>query len=341
MVDWRSGYASSWRLMEVDRDTWADLAEVPDVASMSVERGDGRLVESGSARVTLPVGEDFGERYCRMEMLAEQGGDAERVAVATLLMSPSSDEANTARADVTLEGRSVLAPAEDEVLLAGTAVTRGTDGAAEAARLLRSCCSCPVEAHGSFTLDDDMVFAEGTTIIEAVWMLLDAAVWIIQVDGWGAVHVMPRPVEASLELDVANAKLLGTSIKTESELWSLPNRYVAIDGGRVAVAVNDDPEDPVSVAARGRFVDAVDSSPRCVNGESLQAYAERRLSDSCSSTCSKSYTREWWPDVYVGSIVSGGIASVGLVGTMRVTTQSIKCGAGALVTETAEVLRWL
>ena len=341
MIDWGVGYSSSWRMMEVDRATWADLEEVPDVSAMAVERGDGQLVESGTANVTLPIGEDFGERYCRIEMLAEQDGEAERVAVATLLFSPVSDEASHGRADASLEGRSVLAPAADEVLLAGTTVPKGSDGAAEAARLLRGCCHCPIVVDGAFTLDDDVVFAEGTTTIEAVWMLLDAAQWTLMIEGDGTVHVCPKPTTPELDLDLAHASLLGTSVMTDSELWKLPNRYIAIDGDRVAIAVNDDPDDPISVASRGRYVDMVESSPKCVNGETLQAFAERMLSEETRSTCSKSYTREWWPDVYLCSVVRGGIASIGLEGTMRVTQQSIKCGAGALVTETAEVLRWL
>lgn len=338
MIDWGAGYVASWRLMEVDPETWADTTEVPDVASIAVERGDEQLVESGTAEVTLDVGTDFGERWCRVEMLAEQNGEHERVAIATMLFAPSSISTSHLRDVATIEGRSVLAPAADEAMLAGSYVPKGADGAAEAARLIRSCTPAPVVVEGTFRLVQEMVFAQGTTKVEAAWMLLDAANWCIQIDGDGTIHIRPKPTEPTLELDHANASLIATEVTTESSLWTVPNRYIAIDNGEMAIATNSAPADPTSYQSRGRWVDEVDTSPTRIDGESLQGYAERMLAERHASLCSKTYTREWWPDVTVSSLVRGGLSSVGLVGDMRVTSQSLTCGAGVSITETAEVI---
>lgn len=337
MVDWAAGYTASWRVMRVNPVTWADEEELPGVTSISVERTNEQLRESGSAEVTLDVGEDFPETWCRIEMLATQGAESQRVALATLQMAPTDSDPARGREAVTLEGRSVLAPASDEVLLAGTYAPKGADGAAHAARML-SCCNAPVIVHGSFTLGDHVVFAGGTTRLEAAWMLLDAANWTIVIDGDGTINVMPKPTEPTLDLDAANVRMLITVPKREFEVFSIKNRYIAVMDDQQAIAVNDDPDDPTSYARRGRYVDEYEENPTLIDGENLQAYANRRLSELSKSTESKSYDREWWPNVTIDSIVRGGIASVRMVGDLRVTNQTLSCGRGVVVTEVAEVI---
>lgn len=337
MIDWSQGYSASWRVMEVDPVTWADASEIPSVTNVAVERSDEQMRETGSAEVTLPQGERFGERWVRVEMMATQGSDSERVAVATLHMAQSESDPSKGRQAITLEGRSVLAPAADERLLAGSYVPKGADGAAWVARML-ACCPCPVVTEGSFTLGDHVVYAGGTTRLEAAWMLLDAASWTLVIDGDGTVHVCPKPTRPSLDLDRANTRLLVTVPKTTTQLLEVKNRFIAVADGQTAVAVNDDPYDETSYTARGRYVDEYEENPTLVDGETLEAYAKRRLAEVSAHADSKAYEREWWPGVTVGSVVRGGIASVGLEGDMRVTAQSLTCGAGITVSETAEVM---
>lgn len=338
-IDWSCGYRSAFRLMEVDRATWADLEEVASLRSVAVRRGDESLVETATAVVRRGPADPFGERWCRVEMVAEQGGEVELVPVATMLFAPAREEFGgfgSNQAD--LEARSVLSPAQDEVLLAGTYVAAGEDAAARAAAMLRTCIPAPVEARGSFRLSEPMVFARGTTVLEAVWMLLDAAGWTMTIDGSGRIEIGPLPTEPSLFLDRAGVAIIGGSVKREEDLWSVPNRYVAIEGSEVAVATNQDASDPTSHTSRGRWVDEVNDAPRRLAGEGLREYAERMLMARRRGMATCEWERGWWPGVTIGSVVRGGVPSLGIEGDMRVVSQDIECRHGLTVRERAEVI---
>ncbi|MBR3690470.1 MAG: hypothetical protein IKL97_05180 [Eggerthellaceae bacterium] len=338
MIDYGKGYSSSWRMMVVDRDTWAATDELQGLVSASVERDkDSDLIESGSA--SFDAGLQRGEFWGRLEMLAEQDGEVERHAVATLLFSPGDSTSTVGGKTTECSGRSVLAPAEDKKLLAGTYAPMGADGAAYAASMIAACTPAPVVVEGSFTLSQNYVFAEGTTYLESARTILDGAGWQMSISGGGTVTVGPKPTNPSLVLDSAHASLLGVEIGVNGSLEEVPNRYIAIDGDRQVVAVDDSRDNPASLSNRGRYVDEYDSSPQLVDGESLEAYARRKLAEANESLESRTYTREWWPDVTVGDIVVGSMASVDLDCTMRVSTQSLEVGNGVVVSEKAEVLR--
>ena len=337
MIDYGKGYSSTWSLLKVDPTTWAASDEVAGLLSASVERDrDSDLLESGSAQFDSQVGE--GEFYGRLEMLAEQDGEVERHPIATLLFSPGDSTATASGIVMEYTGRSVLAPAIDMVLLTGSYAPAGSDGAKYAASLIAKCTPAPVTVEGGFTISDNFVFAQGTTHLEAARELLDGANWRIHITGGGAISIGPKPQEPSLVLDKANASLLGTEVGINGSLEEVPNRYIAVNGDARAIAL-DDSDAPTSYPSRGRCVDVYDESPQLCNGESLEAYAKRKLIEATESFESRSYTREWWPDVTCNDLVMGSISSVGLDCTMRVKTQSIQIGRGAVVTEEAEVLR--
>ena len=80
-------------------------------------------------------------------------------------------------------------------------------------------------------------------------------------------------------------------------------------------------------------MDEVDESPTPVNGESLEAYAVRRLEEMSILENERSYTREYTPGVYLYDIVRGSIP--GLEGDMWVKDQTVNCGKGITVEEKA------
>lgn len=339
-VDWADGYNASYRLMEVDPATWADRTEIGYVTSFSVSRGsDGDLLESGRAEIGWSPQDVFAERWCRMEVLAEQGGAVERAAVATMLLAPTSGTRGAGYESLSLEGRSVLSPASDERLPAGTYVPAGADGAAYAANLLRSCIPAPVVVVGSFRLAEPMVFSQGTTKLGAVWMLLDAAGWTMRISGDGTVTISAPRTEPSLVLDRASASFITGDVHDDADRWAVPNRYVATMDGETAVAVNEDPTDAFSHARRGRWVDVEDDSPTLLAGESLREYAERRLRAASTPARTCEWERSWHPDVTVGDVIRCDVAGLGLSDDLRVVSQSVRLGAMVAVTERAEVLR--
>lgn len=345
MIDWGSGYSSTWRVYEVDPRTWADSGEFSGVRSVSIERdaSDGApLLESGTIELDGDVNEEFRERYLRIVLVAHQAGISERVEVATLLCGATNSEIGYGIEKRELVGHSVLWPASTRQLTSGSYILRGSDGAEWAANALRGCIKAPVVQEGSFALAETIVFGIGDTILESIWTVLIAGGFCLQIDGDGTVRVKQIPTTPDLSLDDAGARLLHLGIRRTLDLSEVPSRYIAIEGELVAVAENDDPESQTSSVYRGYSIDLVDTNPTRRSGETLSAYCRRRLAEESTITDERTYSREFWPGVFPLSVVHGSLTGIGLDGYLRVTRQSLTCDKGIVVNESAigEVRTW-
>lgn len=336
-MDWTKSYTSTWRVFKVNRKTWADGAMLKKVDSASVSRtADGRVLESGS----LEVSGEFDTDYYRIVMTAEQGGEVQRVNVATLLFEVKGGEIDFGRTVSSVDGFSVLHPAETTAITLGEYAPAGVDGVQYAKELLESAINAPVETEGSFTLNDHVVHELGSSVIDAVWAVLDAGGYIIQIDGRGVVHIRPKPTEPTLRITNSSIRMLNNGISFTSDMSDIPNRYVVIVDNAVVTATNNDPKSVVSYASRGYYVDVVDTSPTPVNGKTLQEYANDRLKELSVMKDERTYVREYAPNVYLYSLVRASIN--GLQGDLRVESQSIDCGNGITVNEKAsmEIALW-
>lgn len=329
-MEWGRSYTATWRVFRVNRKTWADAEQVSGIDSISVTRtADGALLESGEFDVTGDLVPD----YYRIVMTAEQGGEVTRVDVATLLFDITGGEYDYGTTEQSAEGHSVLYPASTTAIVTGEYAPAGVDGARYAGDLLEQTINAPVEVEGSFTLNDHVVHEPGSYVLDAVWSVLDAGNFVIQLDGRGVVHIRPRPTEPSLILDNSNTSLLTNGVNYTTNISEIPNRYIVIDDNNRAIAENNDPNSEVSTVSRGFFVDEVDESPTPINGETYSEYAERQLELLSVMEDERTYTREFVPDVYLYSIIKASID--GLEGDLRVKSQTLKCGNGITITEKA------
>lgn len=342
MIDWTRSYSPEVRVYAVNRETWADAGLVGGTSDAKVSRKRGGLLESATFTVEREVGEAFEEGYHRIVMVASQGSERQREEIATLLCLSASSKVDHGALLVSVEGRSVLYPASVKKLLAGRYAPKGCDGAEYAASLLRECLAAPVSVEGSFTLDVDLVFDLGASHLDAAWELLEAGNFCIQVDGRGTVHILPLPTEPALELTSGTRALLVPGASYPTDYSSIPNVYVADDGGVQVRVVNDDPASPTSTVSRGYEHDEVDKSPKPVNGESLAAYARRRLQELSTVEDAVEYVREYQPGVLPYSMSRAARPDIGMVGDRRIDTQTVELGEGARVSERAvkEVSTW-
>lgn len=336
-MNWSQSYSSQWRVYKVNRNTWADAESVNKVESASVTRtADGSLLESGSLKVTG----DFERDYYRIVMIAQQGGDIERVNVATLLFESTGGNHDYGTILRDINGHSVLYPASTTVVVFGSYAPKGVNGAEYAADMLANVINAPVHVEGSFTLNTNVVHEPSSTVLDAVWEVLEAGNFIIQIDGRGEVYLRPKPTEPALTINNATIRLMANGIDFDMDTSEIPNRYVVIDDINVTIATNNDIDSEISTVNRGYTVDRIDTSPTLVNGESYAAYAERRLEEESILKEERSYQREYTPDVWPYSIVRGSIE--GLSGDFRVSSQSIECSNGIIVKEKAykEIQLW-
>lgn len=343
MLDWSRSWTAHWRVHRVDRETWADSDELDGVTALTVQRdatGDAPLIETAAMTV---VGVEPDADYYRLVLVAEQDGTWERQDIATLLYERTGGTSDHGVTTTSMEGHSVLWPASMRRILLDAYAPAGANGAEYAARLLRACVHSPVVVEGrGFVLCGNVVHEPDMTYLEAAWDVLRAGGHAIAIEGDGTVRIRPQPTEPSLTLDAASAALLRPGVKHELDLSDVPNRYTAVSELEAATVVNDDPTSPTSTVSRGYVVDEWDGSPVQVDGETLAAYARRRLREASTVGSPRTYTRKWVPGVYPGDVVRGAIGSVGLDGPMRVQTQRLECGAGITVTEKAmtEVATW-
>ena len=332
MTDWLGSYGTEWSVFKVNDGTWADERQLSGVVSVSISRDctdDVPLLETGSMEVDA---EFFEDGWYRIYMMAEQGAK-EKIAMATLLFERSSARFEKGSRTISVQGRSVLQPAADVKMAWDSYVASGADGASHAGGYISSCSPAPVIVEGSFTLVDDVVFDLGSSYLEAAWMLLKAGGWCMQIEGNGTVRVRPLPTEPKIDLDTAHAGLLIPGVDDNYSVVDIPNRYYVVDDGSTAVAENLD--GAAGFKARGRWVDEVDESPVLVNGESLEMYAARKLSEACTITRKYSYEREFWPEVTVYDVVRASLLGNGIEGDLRVLAQSLDCGIGVKISETA------
>lgn len=337
-MDWTRSYTASWRVCRVNRQTWADAEELKDVDSVSITRtADGSLLESGS----LELSGEFEPDYYRIIMTAEQGGEVERVDVATLLFDVAGGKYSYGINSPSADGFSVLYPASVTTMLAGEYAPKGVNGAEYAGRILAAAINAPVEVEGGFTLNEHIVHEVGSSVLDAAWDVLNAGGYIMQIDGRGTVHIRARPSEPALVLGSGNARALMPEVSYTSDISEVPNRYIVIDGDSKTVATNSDPESPISLICRGYSVDVVDTSPAPINGETMSQYAERKLHELSVMRDERSYKREYAAGVNLYSIIRASLDE--LEGDLVIQSQTISCGAGIVVDEKAvkEINLWI
>lgn len=334
-IDFSKAYSAEFTLHPVDPRTWASGPSIAPLVSASVEMDatdEYPLLQAGSCEVSMDVAESFEQGWYRIEMTATQGA-TERYPIATLLMASGQSTYDRGSQTARVDGQSVLKPAADRLMLVGTYAPKGVDGAQYAASLLRECTPAPVEVEGSFELADHAVFGVGVSYLQAAWTVLKAAGWCIRILGDGSVHICPKPAEAAWVLDDSRHLLMPGS-EMSYDLSDVPNRYYAVSGEEVGEAVNDQDGSRTSVQARGRYVDYIDESPVKVNGETMTAYAKRKLEEM--STVSREYTldSEYVPGFVPFDAAAGTVPELGMDGAFRSMKQSVTCSHGITVGHT-------
>ncbi len=348
MIDFASNYTVDWQVNAVNPDTWDDAEPLEHVLSVTVDRDCTDAVplyETASMTVYTDIGEEFEDGWYRVTALIRQDAQYERFPIATLLFQAESDEVDYGVVKVEAKGRSVLTPANELSMDVGNYVPKGANGAEWVVDRLSEQLISPVYLVGDgFTLDRYVIYDGGESVLSACWNVLDTGRWCLQIDGSGVVYVMARPDEPDFEMTVENLRYLSPGIRRSgTSRVGLPNRYLAEDFGKLEIAENDDPSSPISYTNVGRWIDTgIDSNPEYIDGESLWAYARRKLEEASTQIKTYDYTREYLPGVLPFSLIRGSAVEAGFVGDLRVTKQKLTLDKGISVSETAneEIKLW-
>jgi hypothetical protein len=322
-MDFSAGYASSFRVVRLDHASWREDGVIDRVSSLSVVHSidsDAPLVDSADLELDSPA---EGECYVRVYMDCDQHGSRTSVPLGTFLLeSVSGDGPSRTNAELW----SVLKPAEERTLPVGWHAVRGTSSAAKAAELVSQCCDCPVSYEvGSPTLAENVVAGEGESYLSMAWALLSDG-WAIVPDGLGTVHISKGGSEGA----VSASDVIGR-ISEEWNLSGVPNAITVVESGKEVTVTNSDPSSPTSTVSRGRVIEG-DPSGQRNSDETLAMFARRLLREQSTVVRRATYDREYRDDISCGDYVT----IPNHEGLWKVVSQSVECGAGAVVSETVE-----
>lgn len=341
MIDLSGTYTSEFRLMKINTQTWADEERVPGTIEAKIDRNctdDYPLLETGTYTIDTGINEDLAQGWYRLEMLVtDPSGNHDLIELCTQRLQSGSGLINYGHDAKSVTGQSVLQPMSKRKMAVGKHVPKGVN-AVEWVMQLFEATPAPVRVLGNgFTVDQHYVFDPGTTWLRAAWDVLRLDDWCMQIDGSGLITLRPKPENAAIVLDESTKGLLLPGINYKFDLSDVPNHYVAIaeDGTEMEVW-NDQADSQTSLSAReGLVQDYVDLSPIPVDGEGLYGYVRRRLEEESTVSREFSYTRSFVDGVVPFDIVSAIIPSDGMLGDLRVQSQSLTCTRGVMVTETA------
>ncbi|MBR1689403.1 MAG: hypothetical protein IJ713_01355 [Oscillibacter sp.] len=333
-MDWSKGYTSRYALYRVDPRTWADTEELRFTGG-SIDRTDDDLLESADLDMTeAPAGV---ESWVRLYLEARQDGVPTRSALFTGLTSAPERKLDGHRESFHVECYSVLKSAEDILLEPGWYAPAGMAGAGLAGQLL-SCGSAPVLWEGgSPALREYLVAERGETRLTMAEKILASIGWRLRIGGDGSIRIKP-PTSAPVRSFGQENDVFELSVSDGQDWFSCPNCLRVVSGSVSATARDDDPASALSTARRGREVWAYEGSVTLADGESLGAYARRRLKELQAPARRIAYTRRFDPEVRVGDLVEVRYPGEGISGLFRITSQSVTLGHnGATKEEAVEV----
>lgn len=334
-MDWSKGYSASYYMTYVDPKTWVDTNRV-EISEGSINRNTDSLRESAS----ITCNESFSniETWIRIYMNADQDGDKSHEPLFTgLATSPSLDYNGNIKSN-SYECYSVLKPVDDIVLKRGWYVSAGASGA-EVIKDLLKYTPAPASIPENYIYEPsqymkDYVIAEdGETALSMINVILLAINWRLRIKGDGSISIEPVKKEPNYIFDPLSLDIIEPSVKISSDWFSVPNVFCAISDGLYAIARDEKSTSPLSIQNRGREVWLTETNCDLSDGESIEAYANRRLQEEQQVMKSASYSRRYFPDLIPGDYVNLNYPKQNMSGTFYISSQSIDLGYSARTNE--------
>lgn len=357
MPNWAKPMQQSYEYYTVEPTTLADLKRLDNAKTASFSR-DSTVETLGSA--TIDMTNSIGEAYVRCYLKTIQNGVTEKFPLGTVLVQTPRETFNGKITDVSMDAYTPLLELKENPPPLGYTIRRGTRIMDAAYRIVRENARAPVNAvepifeigsdgeliDVSPTLQKDFVANTDDTWLSFLIALIANARYELGLDELGHILFLPMQELASLQPVWAynddNSSILLPELTMDRDLYGIPNVVEVIYsyGGdyKTAVAINDDPNSPVSTVNRGRRITHRDPQPSLagyVTYEQVQAYAERLLRALSTIEYTVSYTHGYCP-VRIGDCVRLNYTAAGIHNVKaKVISQNIKCSLPCQVSEKA------
>ena len=332
VMNWKKGFEAYYYYTTVDRATWTDGGH-HNLTGGNITKTTSNLQEAATIETDdIPDG----ECWIRIYLNARQDGSGSRTPLFTgLLQTPSTDWEGV-RKSYKAECYSVLKPADDILLPRGWYAMQGLNGAKIAADLL-SAGAAPVSYEDNApALSDTLIAEDGETNLSMARTIVDAIGWRIRIDGYGNISICPKASQPAIRLDSVENDIVEINLSDTCDWYRCPNVFRATSGGLTAIARDDEESSRFSTVSRGREIWKEEKDCNLNDGESIAAYAMRRLKEEQQPARKINYKRRYMPDIYPGDTVMLHLPAQKVDGTFRVTSQKIDLGYGAPTAEEAE-----
>lgn len=338
-IDWTAGMGQAYEVVAVDAETWTEQTALANLVSCSITRENSGLLVSANMEVDAAMSAG----YYRVYLIAEQGAEKERVALATVLCESDSISGNGKVLTRSVTGYGPLKELEDTLPPLGWACTDVETGI----RAVLGHVRAPWSVDGFDAIACAWVAEESDTWLDVLESLCAIAGLHMEQDGYGRLHAA-ADVDASALLPSYTfaddeGSILLPDLSVELNRADVPNRYEVVystdSGYMCAYAENNDANNAVSIPSRGRTVTARETSPDVADGVTqteLDALAVSLLKSATATTRTQSYSHGFTPDVQVGSCVLLSYSRAGYEQKAIVVKQTIDCATGCTVEETAE-----
>ena len=329
-MDWSKGFSASYYATIVDARTWIDAGRF-EITGGSVSRTDEGL--RNSADISCINYDRDEERYIRVYMntLQEDGSPAHIALFTGLACAPDRDF-NGKLVTTNLKCNSVLKPCEDVLLPRGWFAQSGLD-AEIIMRELLSVSPAPIDVEGKMpTLRESIVAEENESHLTMTEKILTAIGWRLQLAGDGTILLKPTAKSNSIIFSPTTNDCIETKLSDSYDWYTAPNVIRAVTSERTVV-YKDESDSMLSVKNRGREIWIEETDCNLNNGESLERYAERRLTEEQQVNRTVQYTRRFFPDLYPSDHIELRYQTLGIVGSFYIKSQSISIGYGAPVSE--------
>ena len=344
MIDWTKGMNQTYEFYTVDPNTWKDKDKIDCITSCTINRDESNET-LGSA--TFECTEELGECYIRVYLIAIQNGVTEKVPLGTFLVQTPSTSFDGKVGSYSLDAYTPLIELKEGSPPIGYSLLEGQPILEIASNICRERMRAPVVATKSEkTLYRDFVSNTNDTWITYIRDLVYNADHKPALDELGRLMFDPIQDTAALRpvttFDDSNSSILLPTIKNKRDLYGIPNVVEVVYSTDAETLfsriVNDDPSSPISTVNRGREILYRDTNPS-VSGkpdqEYIDNYAVQMLRKLSCLEHTVTYSHGYYP-VRVGDCVLLDYKRSGIINTKaRIISQSIKCGTGCVVEETA------
>lgn len=357
MPNWTKSMQQSFEYYTVEPSTLADVKRLDNVKSARFSR-DSETETLGSA--TIDVTNSVGESYIRGYLKTVQNGVTEKFPLGTVLSQTPSSSFNGKILDVTMDCYTPLIELKEKHPPLGYTIRKGTRIMDAAYRIVTENCRVPVNkveplyeknSDGELidvspTLQFDFVANTDDTYLSFVIDLIANAKYELGLGERGDILFLPKQDIASLQpvwtYNDDNSSILYPDITMDHDLYGVPNVVEVIysygNDYKQAVAINDDPNSPISTVNRGRKIVHRVTDPSLagyVTQAQIDDYAERVLKELSTVEYTVQYTHSYCP-VRIGDCVRLNYTRAGIKDIKaKVISQNIKCQTGCQVSEKA------